>query len=121
MGGSTARSDHFPLEERPARYPLNVKLDMPINQAEHWRRNKSCPSRQTTIHPARGLLLYKLSFLCSIIFIESTSDEMGSRNGVVHTANRYGLYGWGFDYLWEQEVTLLRTRPCRPWGPASFL
>jgi hypothetical protein len=43
---STAPSYRFPLEERLPRYPLNVKLDMLKNQAEHWRRNKSCPYRQ---------------------------------------------------------------------------
>jgi hypothetical protein len=62
-----------------------------------------------------------MSFPCSIIFVVATNDEMGRRNGVVDTANRCGLDGWGFDYLWEQEVSLLRTRPYRSWGPASFL
>jgi hypothetical protein len=38
------------------------------------------------------------------MFIDATNDEMGSRNGVIDTANRYGLDGCGFDYLREQEI-----------------
>jgi hypothetical protein len=47
-------------------------------------------------------------------YIDATNDEMGKRNNVVDTANRYGLDGWGFDYLWDQEVSLLRTHPYGP-------
>jgi hypothetical protein len=68
-------------------------------------------------------LLYKLSFLCSIIFIDVTTDEMGSRNGFVHTADRYGLDGWGFDYLWEHS-SISAMEPCQlpvNWGLGALI